>query len=135
MDALPLEVLDGSFAVLRFEPGSAVPAWTRASGPLWASLETADELTVVCPETPTTAGELIKMPEHCRQGGWAALRVAGVLDFSLTGILAGLAGTLAGAGVSIFALSTFDTDYILVQQADLAGALEALRLAGHHIVG
>ncbi|MFT4709124.1 MAG: hypothetical protein ACI9D0_001327 [Bacteroidia bacterium] len=133
MDALPLEVLPGTLAVLRFESGADIPAWTRVDGSLWASLQTADELTVVCQETGATRTEIDKLPEACRQGDWSALRVSGVLDFSLTGILAGLSGALAEAEVSIFALSTFDTDYILVQRTDLAVALEALRGAGHTV--
>lgn len=135
MDALPLEVLPGTLAVLRFDPSSSIPAWTHADGCLWASLQTADELTVVCPETPTTVAEIDKLPEARRKGDWAALRVAGVLDFNLTGILAGLSGVLAAEKVSIFALSTFDTDYILVQRSDLARALDALQRAGHTVEG
>ncbi|MBN1372589.1 MAG: ACT domain-containing protein, partial [Anaerolineaceae bacterium] len=67
------------------------------------------------------------------EGGWRALKVLGPLDFSLTGILAGLASTLAAAGVSIFALSTFDTDYIMVKESSLGTAIEALREQGHTI--
>ena len=133
MDALPLEVLPGTLAVLRFDPGSSIPAWTRVDGCLWASLQTVDELTVICPETEATVAEIGKLPEGRRQGDWAALRVAGVLDFSLTGILAGLSGILAARNVSIFALSTFDTDYILVRRGDLSRALDALRGAGHTV--
>ena len=131
MNALELEVLPGTFAVLRFEPGTAVPDWTRVPGPLWASIETGDELTVICPETDVASARIAELPAERRACDWAALRVAGVLDFSLTGILAGISGTLAAASVSIFALSTFDTDYILVKRVDLGTALGALRAAGH----
>ena len=67
------------------------------------------------------------------QKGWRALLVAGTLDFSLVGILASLATTLASAGVSIFAMSTYDTDYILVKEDALQKAIEALEGAGHTI--
>jgi hypothetical protein len=84
------------------------------------------ELSVVCEEGAAPA-------DTKREAGWRLLRVAGPLDFSLTGILAGIAAPLAEAGVSIFAVSTFDTDYIMVKQEDLAKALSALRAAGHAI--
>jgi uncharacterized protein len=64
-------------------------------------------------------------------GPWRALRVRGPLSFELTGILAALATPLARAGVSIFAVSTYDTDYVLVRAGSLADAISALRSAGH----
>ena len=63
--------------------------------------------------------------------GWRCLKVEGPLDFALTGILADLAGVLASAGISIFAISTFDTDYLLVKEETLDGAVETLTVAGH----
>ena len=65
--------------------------------------------------------------------GWRAICVAGPLDFALVGVLASLSGTLASAGVSIFAISTFDTDYILVKEDMLGAAREALAAAGHQV--
>jgi hypothetical protein len=86
-----------------------------------------DELSVVCQE------ELV--PANIRaENGWRGLKVEGPLDFALTGILAGLASALAQAGVSLFAISTFDTDYILVKEKDLAKAIRALEQAGHRVV-
>lgn len=71
-------------------------------------------------------------PETGRlETGWRALKVEGPLDFNLTGILAGIANPLARAGISIFAISTFDTDYVLVREVQLDNALAALRSAGH----
>lgn len=67
------------------------------------------------------------------ENGWRAFQVAGPLEFSLTGILAAIAVPLADAGVSIFAISTFDTDYVLVKEESLAKAMEALRAAGHRV--
>ena len=66
--------------------------------------------------------------------GWRALQVLGPLDFSLTGILAGLAGTLAQAEISLFAISTYDTDYILVRDANLADACQSLQAAGYRVL-
>lgn len=65
--------------------------------------------------------------------GWRALMVVGPLDFGLTGIMADLSGALAQAGVSLFALSTYDTDYLLVKEVDLARALTALEARGHSV--
>lgn len=85
------------------------------------------EISLVC--------EVTKMPCGCRaETGWRALRVKGPLDFSLTGILADLSGVLARAGVSIFALSTYDTDYIFVKQVRLEDAQNALTTHGHTVI-
>ncbi len=85
------------------------------------------EISLVCEET--------KMPCGCRaETGWRALRVKGPLDFSLTGILADLSGVLVRAGVSIFALSTYDTDYIFVKQVRLEDAKNALTTHGHTVI-
>ena len=65
--------------------------------------------------------------------GWRALQVDGPLDFMLTGVLASLALPLADAGISIFAISSYDTDYVLVKQDKLAGAIDTLRKAGHGV--
>ena len=63
--------------------------------------------------------------------GWLAVRVAGVIDFSVTGVLAGLTAPLAEDTISVFAISTYDTDYVLVKEHDLGRAIEKLREAGH----
>jgi hypothetical protein len=87
---------------------------------------TGEELSVVCREA--------LVPEGIRaERGWRALRVAGVLDLSQVGVLASLASPLAGAGISLFALSTFDTDYLLVQEQDLGRAVEVLVAVGHAV--
>jgi len=65
--------------------------------------------------------------------GWRALEVAGPLDLTMTGVMANLAGALAGAGVSLFAVSSYDTDVLLVREAQLAAAVAALRAAGHDV--
>jgi hypothetical protein len=81
---------------------------------------------VVCHEDGVPAGV------RCERG-WRCLRVAGTLDFSLVGVLASLLVPLAGVGVSAFAISTFDTDFFLIREADVAKAAEALASAGHRI--
>jgi hypothetical protein len=122
---LTLDLLPGRFAVCRVDPEAPVPAGALA-GPFASVTRTADELSIVCPEPQMPAGA------RC-EAGWRCLKVRGPLPFSAVGILASLTAPLAAAGVSLFALSTFDTDYLLVQESDLERALAALRAAGHAI--
>ncbi|MGE3275165.1 MAG: ACT domain-containing protein [Vicinamibacterales bacterium] len=120
---LTLRTLGGRLAVARLAADSPLPGWVPATGFLSIS-RTARELSVVCDEAAVP-------PEVVAERGWRALEVEGPLDFGLTGVLASLAGPLAGAGVSIFAVSTYDTDYILVREAALGTARRALEAAGH----
>lgn len=89
---------------------------------------TDDEVSLVCPET--------YVPCQCIrcENGWRALKVQGVLDFSLTGILAGLCGVLAENGIAVFAVSTFNTDYLLCREESFPQAVAALKNAGHTIL-
>ena len=97
------------------------------TGSLVVVARTAEELSIVCQESAVPLG----IP---REGGLRALRVEGALDFSLTGILAGISTVLAAVGITIFAISTYNTDYVLVRQASLERALRALSLEGYHLV-
>ncbi len=124
MAAYTLVPLEGTFAVCRLDPDSPLPGW--ASGPFVSVTRTADELSVVCLEEGVPDGV------RCERG-WRCLRVAGALDFALVGVLASLLGPLADAGVSAFAVSTFDTDYLLVKDGDYGRAVDALRRAGHGV--
>ena len=103
----------------------SVPSWALR-GSFVSTVRTPGELSVVAPDSA--------IDSHVEgERGWRALRIDGTLDFALTGVLAALAAPLAEAGVSIFAVSTYDTDYVLVRDAQLATALEALRTAGHTV--
>lgn len=126
-DPLVLDVLPGCYAVAQLDPSSPVPEWAY-DRTLSALVLTAEELTVVCPDAAVPEG----VP---RFGPLRALAVDGPLEFAQTGILSSLAQPLAEAGVSIFALSTFDTDLLLVREHDLDQASAALRAAGHVIGG
>lgn len=93
----------------------------------FVSLTISDgEVSLVC--------EQDKAPEGCKmEAGWRALKIKGPLDFSLVGILADVSAVLAQAEVSIFAVSTYETDYVLVRQESLERALQALETHGHMI--
>lgn len=123
--SLNLELLAGTFAVCRLEPSAPLPEWA-AAGPFVSLTRTDAELSVVCGEAAVPAGV------RC-EAGWRCLRVKGPLGFGLTGILASLADPLASSGVSIFVVSTFDTDYLMLQQRDLERGVDALRRAGHAV--
>ena len=125
MHRLSLSILPDRLAICRLPPESAVPA-PPAGGGLWSVTRTADELSVVL-------SEAARLPDWQAETGWRAFRVDGTLDFGLTGIMASLATPLAGASVSLFALSTWDTDYILVREGDLEKAKAALAAGGHTV--
>jgi uncharacterized protein len=123
---MKLVVLQDELAVARLEATDPTPAWA-AHGSISSVTRTAEQLSVVC----AAAG----IPANVQaERGWRCLRVAGALDFSLTGVLAAIAGPLAAANVSIFAVSTYDTDYILVREQAVAAAIECLSAAGHEVV-
>jgi hypothetical protein len=89
---------------------------------------TADELSIVCDEAAPPDGPRVER-------GWRAFKFGGPFPFEATGILASVAAPLAAAGVGIFALSTFDTDYVMVKEAQLDPAVRSLRAAGHELIG
>lgn len=123
--SLSLRVLPTRFAVCRLPADADVPPWAVAAR-FFSVTRTADEMSVVCPESSVPGGVE-------SETGWRALRVEGPLDFSLTGVLASLAGPLAETGIPIFALSTFETDVLLVKAQRLEAAVETLRRAGHRV--
>lgn len=119
-----LAVLDGAHAVCRLPAGGEVPAWANEGEGLRAVVRTPEELSIVCDERAVPAGVEAS-------GGWRAMRVVGRLDLSLTGVLIELLAPLEGAQIPIFAISTFDTDYVLVPAGRLDDASTALESAGH----
>lgn len=123
-----LMLLPGPFAVCRLDADAPLPAWAMAASSMIVSVtRTSSELSIVCAQELIPDGVL-------SERDWRCLRVEGPLDFSLTGVLLALLAPLAKAGVSIFALSTFDTDYLLVRAAQLDLAIGALSAAGHQVV-
>lgn len=132
MRKLTVDVRPGSYTMLRLAGDAPVPAGLLDPGPatgLVCVTRTESELSVVCPTELAVSGGHVQRSEP----DWRLLTVRGPLEFTLTGIMASLSGTLAAAGIALFALSTFDTDHILVKQADLVRAIAALGEAGHEV--
>lgn len=120
-----LNELPARFSVCRLRPDAAVPEPMRG-GLLSSVTRTPRELSVVC--------ECDRVPPEVRsESGWAAFEVQGPLDFGLTGILASLSAPIARAELSIFVLSTYDTDYLLVREEAAASATKAWRAEGHRV--
>ena len=124
-DVFQLDVLPEQFAVCRLGAAETIPEWCQ-SGTFSSITRTASELSVVCEESVVPMGVMAER-------GWRILRLAGPLDLALVGILAALARILAEAEVAIFAISSYDTDYILVQHEQLGAAVSALVEAGHTV--
>ncbi len=122
---LNLSILPDVFAICRFDADAPIPPWVTTRD-FFSITRTRGELSIVCPQRDVPAGV------RCERD-WRALKVDGTLDFALTGILASLAAPLADAGISIFAISTFDTDYLLVKDTNLQRATAVLSQAGHQV--
>jgi hypothetical protein len=120
-----LDLLAGSYAICRLSADTPVPSWASRAA-FSSTTRTSNELSIVC------ASEDVP-PDVQAQRGYRGLVVRGPLDFNLVGVLASLAGALAAASVSIFAVSTFDTDYLFVREADLDRAVDALRHGGYTV--
>lgn len=120
---MKLHVIPGEFAVCKLADLSGI----RMEAEFWFLARTDEELSLVC------RSESVPENHTHLEDGWRMFRIEGVLDFSLTGILAGISHVLADATVGIFAVSTYNTDYVLVKKENLDRAVEALRGAGYEI--
>ena len=118
---MQLQIIPGAFAVCKLPDATQV----NLSDDFFFLSRTDEELSLVCRE------QLIPSNHTIAETGWSMFRVTGVLDFSLTGILSSLSGVLADAKIGIFAVSTYNTDYILVKTEQLPRAMEVLEAAGH----
>jgi hypothetical protein len=123
--ALQLAVLSDHLAVCRLQPQAAIPEWAIQAA-FFSVTRTSDELSIVCPEQQAPVGI------QCERG-WRAVKIEGPFAFDETGILAAVADPLALAGVGILAIATYDTDYVLVKETQLAQAISVLRQHGHGV--
>jgi hypothetical protein len=122
---LELTVLGDHLAVCRLPPQAAIPDWATLAA-FFSVTRTSEELSIVCPERQAPARA------RCERG-WRAFKIEGPFAFDETGILAAVAGPLAQAGIGILAIATYDTDYVLVKETQLALAISVLRQRGHTV--
>ena len=120
---LKLSVLEGLYTIHRFPSDHDIPEQVYESE-FYSISKSEDELSIVCNSS-------ILLNSEKNESGWSCIKVSGALDFSLTGILADISAVLAGAEISIFAISTFDTDYILIKSQDLPSAGKVLLSSGY----
>jgi hypothetical protein len=119
---LPLIILPDKFAICQLPVDTPFPDWGRSNS-LLAFVRTSSELSVVCDERYAP-------PDVKAERGWRCFLVQGPLDFSMVGVLSAVTTPLAQAGIGIFVISTYDTDYILVKESALDRAQNALIQAG-----
>ena len=124
--SLPLTVLPSLFALCRLQPGDAIPEWAWSSREFLTISRTRSELSIV-------ADEDVVPPIVDAARGFRALRVEGPLPLEMVGVAASIASPLADEGISIIPIGTYDTDYILVRDIDLAHAVATLETAGHSV--
>ena len=118
-----LDLLDGVYCIAKLNPETPIPDWANRGG-FVSITRTADELSIVCGQVPDGV--------RCERG-WRVLRVRGPLDFAQTGIISSIATPLAEPAVPIFAISTFETDYILIAETHLARAIAVLESRGFDV--
>jgi hypothetical protein len=118
--------MEGRYAIAKFPGDAAIPAWATGAA-FFSVTRTLDELSIV-------TGEARVPTELKASRGWRMLKVHGPFSFDETGVVSALANPLARVGVGIFVISTFDTDYLLVQHEEIPVAVETLEHAGHRIL-
>jgi uncharacterized protein len=118
--------LPGLYAIVRMDPNAPVPVWTT-KGEFISITRTADELSIVCPVANLPA-------DFDSQLRWICLKLECPFPFSQTGVLLSFIEPLSNNGIPIFAISTYDTDYVLIQEQIAAMTLDTLRTAGHELV-
>lgn len=123
---LTMKLLKEQYGVCRLDKTALIPEWAQNSD-FFSITRTSDELSIVCIDD--------NIPVHVKcEKDWRVLKVQGPLDFSLIGILASISAVLAQKGISIFAISTYDTDYILVKNKDIDDAIESLIKEGYEVI-
>lgn len=123
---LNMRLLQEKYGVCRLEINEEIPKWAINSQ-FYSITKTQDELSIVCPQN--------NIPSNIKyEADWRILKVEGPLDFSLIGILSSISNILANNKISIFAISTYDTDYILVKDKDIENATKVLSNENYHII-
>jgi hypothetical protein len=123
---LSMRILPDRLAVCRFEPQAALPDWIDQPG-FYSITRTAEELSVVCSEARVAPGAE-------SETGWRCFQLLGPFSFSEIGVMSSLIQPLTERGVSVFVISTFDTDYLMVKERNLAKAIDVLTAEGHRVM-
>lgn len=123
---LKFRQLSGTYAIIRLHPQAVIPDWATR-GEFTSISRSSDELSLVCPTENLPPD--VRSPHR-----WVCLKLEGPFPFSLTGVLLSFIKPLSESGVPIFAISTFDTDYVLIQQEFAARALDVLQATGHELL-
>jgi uncharacterized protein len=124
--SLALRLLPERYAVCQLEPETLEPSWMPKAGALVACVRTASELSIVCDEQAVPA-------DVRAERGFRVLAVLGWLPFDAIGVLAGLSTVLAAADIPLLAISTFDTDYLLVRDERIEEGIAVLRTRGYEV--
>ena len=127
MNKLTLELLKGNYGVCRLSPQEGIPTWSQ-QGEFYSITQTSEELSVVCLE------DFVPEEVEIVEKAWRILKIVGPLDFSLIGILAKISELMADYQISVFAISTYNTDYTLVKQDKVDQAIKALKESGYNII-
>jgi len=123
---LTLKILPDRMAVCRFEPSAPLPGWIDQPG-FYSITRTAEELSVVCNEEHVSPGTQ-------SEAGWRCFQLLGPFTFSEIGIISSLTQPLSESGVCVFVISTFDTDYLMVKDKDLAKTIDTLTVQRHQVI-
>ena len=124
--ALTLKLLSEKYGVCRLDVWEGIPEWAD-KGEFYSITKTSDELSIVCRES--------NIPNNIkREGDWRILKVEGPLDFSLIGILSSISTLLAKEKISVFVISTYDTDYILIKEKEISKAVNLLLNERYNII-
>src|SRR5215467_6180810 len=118
--------LPGLYAIVRLDSGTPVPEWATR-GDFTSITRTADELSIVC--LAENVPHDVRFPHR-----WVCLKLEGPFPFTLTGVLLSFIERLSSSGIPIFAVSTYDTDYVLINEDRSEGVVDLLRAAGHELV-
>lgn len=123
---MKLEILDNKLKVVKLNKDEIVPEIVLKQE-FYSITKTDEELSIVLDEDIDIQGDIIEY-------NWRAIKIVGILDFSLIGILSKISAILAQAEIAIFAISTYNTDYILLKSNKLEHAVEVLKQSGYEII-
>ena len=125
--SLSLVLLPQTLVVVRLAPTAQIPTTWNQTGDFWSIVRTQEEISLVCDEFAVPPGMIVEK-------GWRVFKVNGPLSFDMVGVIASLSLPLANAGVSIFSISTYDTDYLMVKEEKVNLAIETWQQAGYKVI-